>query len=171
MVRNRRCPPSTFCISPSIFIGVFLIIGLLFFLFLSYNYNQQPIIIEKTIHKPQQPVIQRQQPFYDAYQPPYNLLNRQRTPTAYEQIGFLTHNNTILPLFGRRLHSGRDKWNYYTLTDKFVSVKVPVIKNGKNGMDEYGCDEIIDGETVYVHGYNELFKATIYQTQTPIYIP
>lgn len=173
----KKCnSSSSICISPLNIVIVLCISIICLIIYFNMNeptQQRQPPPPTTTQQPNEYYYIKQEQhkPFYDAYHPPYNLLNRRKTPTEFEQIGFLTYDTTILPLFGRKLHSGRDKWNYYTMTDKFVSVKVPVIKNGKNGLNEYGCDEIMDGETVYVHGYNELFKATIYQTQTPIYIP
>ena len=36
---------------------------------------------------------------------------------------------------------------------------------------EYGCDELMSGDTVYVEGYNDAFKVTIYENSQPRYIP
>ena len=38
-------------------------------------------------------------------------------------------------------------------------------------MNEYGCDKIYDGDTVYVQGYNGIFRATIYDNDVLRYIP
>lgn len=92
----------------------------------------------------------------------------------YRQVGILTRNGgheTILALFGRPLHSNRNKWQYYTMTDKNNAIKLPVSKNGRSCTGEYGCDEIYDGDSVYVEGYNDSFNATIYDTAEPRYIP
>jgi hypothetical protein len=77
----------------------------------------------------------------------------------------------ILPLMGRKL-SGRDKMQYYTTSNTGnMNVKLPVSKNGKSCTGEYGCDEIYNGDTVYVEGYAEVFKATIYENTRLSYIP
>jgi sortase (surface protein transpeptidase) len=34
-----------------------------------------------------------------------------------------------------------------------------------------GCDEVYNGDTVYVEGYNETFRATIYENALYSYIP
>lgn len=98
---------------------------------------------------------------------------------SFSQIGILTpehsvsHNTgtLILPLMGRKL-SGRDKMQYYTTSNNGnMNVKLPVSKNGKSCTGEYGCDEIYNGDTVYVEGYAEVFKATIYENTRLSYIP
>ncbi len=94
--------------------------------------------------------------------------------TEWKQIGILTRLNgeeTILPLMGRPLYSNRQKWQYYTLSDKNNSVKLPVSKNGRSCTAEIGCNEIFNGDTLYIEGYNDSFKATIYENNTPEYIP
>ncbi len=98
---------------------------------------------------------------------------------SFSQIGILTpepsvsHNTgtLILPLMGRKL-SGRDKMQYYTTSNSGnMNVKLPVSKNGKSCTGEYGCDEIYNGDTVYVEGYAEVFKATVYENTRLSYIP
>ena len=94
--------------------------------------------------------------------------------TEWRQIGILTRVNgeeTILPLMGRPLFSNRQKWQYYTLSDKNNSVKLPVSKAGRSCTAEIGCDEIFNGDTLFIEGYNDSFKATVYENNTPEYIP
>ena len=95
----------------------------------------------------------------------------------YQQVGILTkqggmNENLIVPLMGRRLMSGRDKWQYYTISNTGqVNTKLPISVNGKSCSGEYGCDEIYNGTNVYVEGYNDTFLATIYENGTFKYIP
>jgi len=78
----------------------------------------------------------------------------------------------ILPLMGRRSLTGRDKWQYYTISNTgVVNTKLPIKVRGKRCSSEYGCDEIMEGDTVYVDGYNHEFRATIYDNGTFSYIP
>ena len=95
--------------------------------------------------------------------------------TSYRQVGILkrlgTSDDTILPLFGRPLMANRDKWQFYTINDKFHGIKLPVVSRGKSCTNEYGCDDLMNGDTVYVEGYNDAFKVTIYDTNLPEYIP
>lgn len=94
--------------------------------------------------------------------------------TQYKQVGILTRKHgkdTILALFGRPLHSNRNKWQYYTMTDKSNMIKLPVSRNGRSCTGEYGCDEIFNGDTLYVEGYQDAFNATIYENGSMQYIP
>ena len=93
----------------------------------------------------------------------------------YSQIGILTRSNgddMILPLMGRRLVSGLDKWQYYTISNTGnMNTKLPVSLKGKSCSGEYGCDSLMNGDVVYVEGYNDTFRATIYESGKFSYIP
>ena len=96
--------------------------------------------------------------------------------TEYQQVGILTRNNSnddmILPLMGRRVMSGRDKWQYYTMTNTGnLNTKLPISINGKSCTSEYGCDDINNGEVVYVEGYKDTFRVTVYENNLFSYIP
>jgi hypothetical protein len=94
--------------------------------------------------------------------------------TNYRQMGLLTPLNgsgKILPLMGRPLFTNRNKWQYYTMSDQNNSVKLPIVRNGRSCTNEYGCDELYNSDTVYVEGYNQAFKITIYDNDTIKYIP
>ena len=98
----------------------------------------------------------------------------QGVESDYRQIGILTRitgEETILPLMGRPLIYGRDTWNFYTMSDKNNMVKLPITFKNKNCSGEYGCDNISNGDTVYVEGYNDAFKVTMYENNTMRYIP
>lgn len=104
---------------------------------------------------------------------PINIAT-QSVDTNYRQVGILTRLNgaeMILPLLGRPLLTNRDKWNFYTMSDKNNIVKLPVTHKGKSCTNEYGCDNLYNGDTVYVEGYNDAFKATMYDNQIMKYIP
>jgi hypothetical protein len=97
----------------------------------------------------------------------------------YTQMGILTKQtgkNTepvILPLMGRNLLNGRDKWMYYTMTNSAGSIntRLPIRVNGKSGTNEYGCDMIYSGDVIYVDGYEDTFRATIYENAVLRYLP
>jgi hypothetical protein len=110
---------------------------------------------------------------------PINMKTRGYSPD-FTQIGIVTHerhktddvsfrDNLILPLFGRRVMNGRDKYQYYTMA--MGSTKLPIKVRGRNCINEYGCDELMNNDTVYVEGYNETFRATIYENSQFSYIP
>lgn len=105
---------------------------------------------------------------------PVNIRTRGLGNISYRQIGILTRDKgdeTILPLFGRPVYTNRDKWNYYTTNDKLAQIKLPISKNKKSCTSEWGCDEILNGDTVYVEGYKDVFRATVYENDFPRYIP
>jgi hypothetical protein len=118
---------------------------------------------------------------------PINVATSSAINTGYRQIGILTkanqasnasngsnaHNDSpvILPLMGRPLFTSRDKWMFYTISDKNNSMKLPIIIKGRNALSEIGVDNVYDGDTVYVQGYNETFRVTLYENSTPQYIP
>ena len=109
------------------------------------------------------------------YRVPINIsTNSGAVDTSYRQVGILTPLNgvnKILPLMGRPLFVNRDKWQYYTLSDQNNSIKLPVVKNGRSCTNEYGCDKLYNGDTIYVEGYNQAFKVTSYDTDTIKYLP
>ena len=95
----------------------------------------------------------------------------QSVDTTYRQVGILTNGDRILPLMGRPLFTNRDKWNFYTMTDKSNMIKLPIVYKGKNCTSEYGCQNVFSNDEVHVEGYNDTFKATMYENDTLRYIP
>ena len=57
------------------------------------------------------------------------------------------------------------------VTTTVNAIKLPMSKNGRSCTSEYGCDELMNGDTVYVEGYKDAFKVTIYENSSPQYIP
>lgn len=85
--------------------------------------------------------------------------------TNWHQVGILspknsTNNETIMGLYGRRLHG--DNWEYYTTHHINTNVKIPLDSIKK---------ELYDGDTVNVTGYQDTFVAEIYELDAPKYIP
>ena len=135
----------------------------------------------------------RRDPFNDPYAPPLQNadgiiyprdfrdmrgvvpinIETQGLATQYQQIGILENGgNLILPLMGRRSMVGRDKWQYYSISNTgTLNTKLPVTYQGRSCTSENGCDNINTGDTVYVKGYNETFQATIYENNLLQYIP
>jgi len=115
---------------------------------------------------------------------PINVETRE-SGGDYQQIGMLYKdsvidedkapgNNTdsnILPLFGKPVYKGSQQWHYYTATDKYNQIKIPLSINNTNCTDDRGCKEIMDTEQVAVPGYNGNFKVQIYKFDSPKYIP
>ena len=104
---------------------------------------------------------------------PINVPTRS-VNSSYRQVGILTRVNgqeTILSLMGRPLFPNRDRWQFYTMSDKNQSVKLPVTHKRRSCTCDQGCDNIYNGDTVYVEGYNDAFKATIYDNALQYSMP
>lgn len=94
--------------------------------------------------------------------------------TAYRQVGILTASNSkgrVIPLMGRPLFTNRNKWQYYTNSDQLNSMRLPLSRNGKSCTNEYGCDQLSNGDTVYIEGLNEAYSVTLYDNDTIKYLP
>tara|TARA_A100001035_G_C27676685_1_gene451000 strand:- start:87 stop:950 length:864 start_codon:yes stop_codon:yes gene_type:complete len=103
----------------------------------------------------------------------------------FQQVGILSKqtidedgktpgNNTdanILPLYGKPIYRGASKWLYYTETDKYNPVKIPITVSGRDCTDDQGCEELYDGSEVVIPSYNGVFKVKIYKFNKPRYIP
>jgi hypothetical protein len=102
-------------------------------------------------------------------------------PEDYQQLGVLTApggtetsgspTRTILPLFGRKLITNRDRWNYYTRTDGLNPVQVPLEFKRRKCDEDTGCDEIMEGDTVSVPVLGQSYVANVYRYSTPRYLP
>ena len=168
---------------------------------LQTNNNKTPNIIVVTQPtnqaslSPLATISTRNDPFNDPYSPPMKTdgiyfprdsgdvrgipvnVQTRGTNMAYQQVGILTRSvnngqDMILPLMGRRLMTGRDKWQYYTISNTGnMNTKLPVSLNGKSCTGEYGCDDINNGDNVYVEGYNDTFRVTMYENSLFNYIP
>ena len=92
--------------------------------------------------------------------------------TAYRQVGILTPvngPNKILSLMGRPLYTNRDKWQFYTMAEN--NIKLPLTKNGRSCTSEYGCDNVYTNDVLYVEGYKEPYKVTMYENSVIKYLP
>ena len=105
---------------------------------------------------------------------PINVSTQGTNNAAYRQVGILTRINgpeTILPLMGRPVFRNRDKWQFYTISEKSNFIKLPISVKGRSCTNEYGCDNVYNGDTVYVEGYNDAFKVTAYDNSVMQYLP
>ena len=110
---------------------------------------------------------------YNGIKIPINVPT-QSVNSAYRQIGILTRINgqeTMLPLMGRPLFSNRDKWNFYTMNDKNGMIKLPITFRNKSCTSSQGCDNLYNGDTVFVEGYSDTFRVTMYDNNSMEYIP
>lgn len=96
--------------------------------------------------------------------------------TSYRQLGVLTpihthSKNELLILMGRPLYVNRNKWQYYAISDQRNGIKLPIVVNGRDALNEYGINELYNLDIVYVKGYNSKYRIDMYAEETPQYIP
>lgn len=99
------------------------------------------------------------------------------TPVPYSQLGLLIGEEKgkkgeqiMLPLIGRQTHPGSSRYHYYTTTNGYHPMKLPVEHKRRTCNDGTGCDEIFSGNMVKVKGYDIDFTADIYPSADPLYI-
>ena len=197
----KTCPPGFICVenmSITLVIIIFLLAFIVYLKFIANNSasDQQVVYVEEKKNfmqnMPSLHTIMHSNILQNPFSPPLKQ-NRYfdtassdirggvpiNVPTRgfrdeFKQVGILTRDmgkETILPIMGRRLYTNNSKWQYYTMTDKSNSIRLPMSHNGKSCTSEYGCDELMNGDVVYVEGYKDAFKVTIYENSEPRYIP
>lgn len=77
----------------------------------------------------------------------------------------------ILPLMGSPTYNGSHKWTYYTATDKYNQIKLPITNKNRQCDSEYGCEELYDEDEVTIPAYNGTFKVKKYEFDKPRYLP
>jgi len=93
-------------------------------------------------------------------------------PESYQQMGvILGSDGKPLPLYGRRVAPRSDRFNYYTRTDTYNPVALPVTFKRKDCQDNLGCDEVFNGDTVKISPTGEDVKVTLYGFDGPRYSP
>lgn len=98
------------------------------------------------------------------------ILYKDNIDDETQQPGNNTDSN-ILPLYGKPLYRGSNNWLYYTATDKFHPIKIPITSGGKDCTDDNGCRELYEGDGITIPSYNGSFKVKIYKFDKPRYIP
>lgn len=91
-------------------------------------------------------------------------------PEAYQQMGVLTtEDGKALPLYGRRTAPRSDRFNYYTRTDTYNPVAIPVGFKKRDCQDGVGCDEVMSGDEVHLSAVGGKGKVTLYGFDGPRY--
>lgn len=190
----KKCPPGVMCIENITLFILLSIFGIIVYLLHCHMTRKETNTTNIQVQTPQMGGGMggmREDILLNPYTPPYRndgygMLRNQMVATnvgavdvSYRQIGILTptsksaitdtQTNQILPLMGRPLFTNRDKWQFYTMTKN--NIKLPITNKGKSGSNEYGCDNIYNGDIIYVEGYSEGFRATVYENDTMRYMP
>jgi len=93
-------------------------------------------------------------------------------PEDYQQMGILDGGEgKLLPLYGRRVAPRSDYFNYYTRTDTYNPVAVPVKFNKRDCQDSVGCKEVMSGDEVDISLTGQKGKVTLYGFDGPRYEP
>lgn len=93
------------------------------------------------------------------------------SPEAYQQMGvILGGDGKPLPLYGRRTAPRSDRFNYYTRTDSYNPVALPVLFKKRDCQDGIGCDEVMSGDDVKIGATGDSAKVTLYGFDGPRYV-
>lgn len=95
----------------------------------------------------------------------------QGLPESFQSVGMIRVEDKMLPLYGRRTAGGSDRWNYYTRTDTYNPIPLPVQIQRRDCMDDVGCPEISSGDRVHIRGLQKEGQTEIYRFDGPKYIP
>jgi hypothetical protein len=196
MIRTKYQSSGGIYISDSLgtIIIIILLVALIFLLYAIFFIKpQSPTIIMPKQTSPQTTVIPIKggdsrydiapQPLRDWMAPPelpprggitslpFNIPSRGLSE-SFQSVGVVKVEDKILPLYGRRTAGGGgDRWNYYTRTDTYNPVPIPVKFQKRDCMDDVGCNEILSGEEIKVDVMNKSGKTSIYRFDGPKYIP
>jgi hypothetical protein len=192
----KRCPPGVICLENATM--MFLVICIISSGYFLYNRMKQPVVIQNNrvetgIRNDRNDGLRNTEDvLLNPYSPPLNderyfpnglgirglpiNVSTTAVESTFRQVGILTPLNgvskdSILPLMGKILFARRDLWNYYTISNQHNNVKLPVSVKGRSALNENGVDKVFDGDTVYVDGLNQPFKATIYDNTIMRYLP
>lgn len=130
------------------------------------------------------PLLPPERSYENTYGLPVNIPSRGFSG-GFQQVGYLYKkdvanpdvpvgqdpNSVIIPLYGRPLWPGANKWNYYLNSDKFQAVKMAFQVQGRSSDDDHGVNELNNGDTVDLPAYNGKFEVNIYNYDKPRYIP
>jgi len=196
----KRCPPGVICLeNATMMFLVICIIAIGYFIYTRMNKPASVVIQNNRVQTESRHLRNTDGVRNDGvdvllnpYSPPFNderyfnkglgnrgipiNMNTTAVDSTFRQVGILTPLNgvskdSILPLMGKILFARRDLWNYYTISNQHNNVKLPVSVKGRSALNENGVDKVFDGDTVYVEGMNQPFKATIYENTIMRYLP
>jgi hypothetical protein len=189
---SRSCPPGVWCISggliATLLIGAIILLAILYHVFKPTRI--MPMMPQMPMAPMAAPITMIQQGGDSRYDrapqplrdwiglpemPPLGALPinipTQGLPDSFQSVGVIQAGDQILPLYGRRTLRGSDRWNYYTRTDTYNPVPLPVHFQRRDCMDDVGCQEILSGEKVKIEALHKEGKTSIYRFDGPKYIP
>ena len=86
-------------------------------------------------------------------------------PGRMQQMGILVgEGEETLPLYGKEVRGRRDRYHYYTTTGGENLYPIPVSIDGRDCVDDIGCQELYGNESVSVTGKTGSFGVNMYRT-------
>ena len=90
---------------------------------------------------------------------------KKHKPGRTQQMGILVGGNgETLPLYGKEVSNRRDRYHYYTTTGGDNLYPIPVSHEGRDCIDDIGCQELYGSENVNVTGKTDSFDVKMYRT-------
>ena len=194
---GAKCPPGVFCITPGVVITFILVAGAVIVAvtyMMGLKQQQQappqPIILSMPGGNTATTVESGDDRYTRAPKPERHWITKPDIPTSaeiygklprvptrgipetYQSMGVITmEDGQVLPLYGRRTASRSDRFQYYTRTDSYNPVQLPIQYKRRDCQDDIGCDELFNSEVVTVTPTNQKGTATIYRFDGPTYVP
>jgi hypothetical protein len=77
-------------------------------------------------------------------------------------VGFMQtpDSDTLFPLYARSSPTHRHRYNYHTVSTNHF--KLPVIRDKRDCTENIGCDELFNGDQVYVPGLSTPLTVRLY---------
>lgn len=198
---RSSCPPGVFCISAGLTTTIFILVAVcIVFFIMAFLFSSRVNTVSSALSsldhvQPASSPVQiavngggdsrydrAPQPARDwmapAEFPPRGGLSRlpfnqptKGLPESFQSVGLIRVEDKMLPLYGRRTAGSSDRWNYYTRTDTYNPIPLPVQVQKRDCMDDVGCSEVFSGEKVHVRGMQKEGETEIYRLDGPKYIP
>lgn len=190
MARIYHCPPGVICLTPNIITGAIVLAAAVIAVIVYLKHESQPVQIVQRLERSEPVIVQGGDDRYSRAPKPerhwvtqpdlptdaemYGKLPRVPTrgvPETYQSMGIITlGDGKILPLYGRRTASRSDRFQYYTRTDTYNPVQLPVRVKRRDCQDDVGCEELYNDDEVSIASMGK-GKTTIYRFDGPAYIP
>ncbi len=194
-ISNRSCPPGVFCVTPGLILAAVAVAALLAFVYWKGGVAPTPMPRREASETPisiqiaagaaggdsryeRAPKPERHwatEPDLPTSAEMFGKLPRVPTrglPESYQSMGVLKlEDGGLLPLYGRRTAARSDRFQYYTRTDTYNPVQLPLEYKRRDCQDDVGCEELMSGDAITVTPTGQKGVATIYRFDAPTYIP
>lgn len=150
-----------------------LFLMIVFVFYVSYHHPREtPQQQQQHASSPERDSFPVIKPHYYRTDTPQPVVLRHRNPYAMERFNRIGHlvcedSGAIKPLYGRPKDRRGNKWHYYTSehidSNLNETVQLPIIVNNRECMNDWGCDELYDNDSVRVDNHDNTFKVKLYK--------